>query len=169
MKYLVTRPRAVLLAALLAAGAQAQPVQRKPGLWSMAMDGRQMPFNLCVGNDGDDLTKRPQQDDPRNKCSPPQWRRESTQRAQVSSTCQSANGVKSTTTMVISGDFERAITIDMTTRYEPPQPGGDVKSRLDYHWQGPCPAGAKSGAMVLPNGQVMDPSKMMGGMTGGRR
>lgn len=61
----------------------------------------------------------------------------------------------------VSGDFNNAYNVDVTTKMDPPGPagmGGEMKSKIRAKWLGPCPDGMKPGSVK------------MGGMTfGGRR
>ncbi len=52
---------------------------------------------------------------------------------------------------VVTGDFNSAYNVDVTTRMEPARPGmpEEMKSQIKARWLGPCPAGMKPGGMKM--------------------
>jgi len=51
---------------------------------------------------------------------------------------------------VATGDFSNAYSVDMTTRMDPPLPGGlgGGRSRIDARWAGACKPGQRPGQMT---------------------
>jgi hypothetical protein len=51
---------------------------------------------------------------------------------------------------VATGDFSSAYVVDVTTRMDPPLPGGvsEGHSRIEAHWAGPCKPGQRPGQMT---------------------
>lgn len=52
-----------------------------------------------------------------------------------------------TTHGVVTGDFDKAYDLDLTSHFDPPTPGmgADMKMTMKARWLGPCPAGMKAG------------------------
>ena len=61
---------------------------------------------------------------------------------------------------VITGDFNSAYTLKVTTRREggPPEagPGGAASVTIEAKWSGPCKTDHKPGDLIMPNGVKMN-------------
>jgi hypothetical protein len=76
-----------------------------------------------------------------------------------SSVCNVGAGGKTTTSGVITGDFNSKyeMTAESTTEgASAPQMNGPHKMAMEAVWVGPCPAGFKPGDMELPGGMKMN-------------
>lgn len=150
-----------LLAAGVAGAADAPP-KRQAGLWELQAQGRPMAGRMCVGND-EDFSRHEKPEGGRGDCDPPSWRKLGADRWAMEQVCRMP-GSKATHRSEVSGDFSKQIQVRTETHYEPPRAGkADVVHEMAFARVGDCPAGVKPGSMVLPNGMVLDPSKMMGG------
>lgn len=152
----------ILLLACCALTAQAQPLQRRPGLWSMTAQNQPVAMRQCVGDRGDDLAQArpPAGGNQSVRCDNPTFQRESSTRVVVSARCQS-HGQTTLTKMIYTGDFNRAFDAEITMHQESPRTSEpDMVMRASYRWEGACPAGVRPGQMVMPNGQAFDPAAM---------
>lgn len=76
-------------------------------------------------------------------------------------------GQKSVSRGTVTGDFDRAYTIDVTTSGGV---SGETKMQMAATWLGPCKAGQKPGDIVMPGGMIINIRQMqqMRGMMPGR-
>ena len=71
-------------------------------------------------------------------------------------------GASSTTHAVVSGDFNSAYTVNVTSTREGGRPmpgaapGGQTHMKIAAKWIGPCAAGQKPGDIVMSNGMTMN-------------
>jgi hypothetical protein len=66
------------------------------------------------------------------------------------------SGSKVISSGVFEGDFDKAYTGTVTTKFSPPLFGkANSESRIKAQWVSPCPSGMDPGDMVLPNGMRM--------------
>jgi hypothetical protein len=159
---LSTALSSALLLALAGAAlpTQAQPIQRRAGLWSSTVEGAPVVMRQCIGPDGDDLGAARSPDLAQHQCDRPSWTRESAERVVVTGRCTHAGSV-ATTRMVFTGRFDSAFDAEITVHEEPARAGQhDSTMRAKYRWLGACPAGVRPGQMLMPNGQVFDPAAM---------
>lgn len=144
---------AALLATVLCTAAVAQPgiPQRQSGLWTTAVDGRDTGMSLCVDRARDDvMTHMLPSESGKAQCSRSAPQRESADRVVLESVCQTGDQ-KKTVRMVFTGDFERQVTADISTTFDPPRKGRAPRShRFEMRWVGACPAGVQPGQMLMP-------------------
>ncbi|MGH6684398.1 MAG: DUF3617 domain-containing protein [Pseudolabrys sp.] len=89
----------------------------------------------------------------------------------IDSVC-SFGGATSTSHAVVSGDFNSAYTVDVTSTRAGGRPvpgaaaGGETHMMIAAKWVGPCAAGERPGDMIMGNGMKMNVIDMqkMGGM-----
>lgn len=158
----------VALSLLLAAPALAQdkpapPPEmpaRKAGLWEikMTMEGSGMPprtSQQCIDAETDKLMNTFGGGMPQPMCSQQEVKKMGTGII-VTSTCD-MGGVKTTSVGVITGDFESAYTVKVTSKRQggvaSPKAGpAETKMQLDAKWVSECKAGQKPGDMIMPGG-----------------
>ena len=76
----------------------------------------------------------------------------------VNSVC-STGGITTTSQGVMTGDFNSAYTVKVTSKRQggPPQAGpADMKMQIDAKWAGPCKADQKPGDIIMPGGMKMN-------------
>jgi len=148
--------------------------QRKPGLWGLTMnfEGRHLPAQVikqCIDAASDKLMNSNFGGSAMAKCS-----KQDVSHAggvmTVDSVCQ-VGGATTTTHAVITGSFDSAYTVDVTStrRGGPRVPGmaagGVNHMKIAAKWLGPCGAGQRPGDMIMANGMkmnVLDLRKMGG-------
>ena len=152
--------------------------QRKAGLWELTMnfDGGRLPVQTmkhCIDAETDKLMNSPAGSMGREQCTQSNVQRVGSTIV-VDSTCKFAN-VTNVSHAVISGDFNSAYTVKVSTRREG---GGAVAQAIpaqtsmtiDARWAGPCQGDQKPGDMIMPGGikvNVLKMQKMMGAISGG--
>ncbi|MEP7030356.1 MAG: DUF3617 family protein [Pseudolabrys sp.] len=165
--------RLILIAAAVLAAAPAAALempQRKAGLWEMTMDfeGRQMPTTVmkhCVDAATDKLMNSNFGGMSQEACSKQDVTR-SGNTMTVDSVCKFSDAT-TTSHAVISGSFDSAYTVDMTSTREggrpiPGKPTPDLPATGGMHmkvaakWLGPCAAGQKPGDIIMANGRTMN-------------
>lgn len=165
---------AVSLCCVQAAFALDMP-QRKPGLWELTMnfEGRHLPAQVikqCTDAASDKLMNSNFGGSAMAKCSKRDISRAGSAMI-VDSVCQ-VGGATTTTHAVITGSFDSAYTVDVTsTRHGGPRvpgmpPGGVSRMKIAAKWLGPCRAGQRPGDMIMSNGMkmnVLDLSRRMRG------
>lgn len=161
-----------VLAAFLAVGlccAQAafalDMPQRKPGLWELRMsfEGRHLPSQVikqCTDAASDKMMNGNFGGSALAKCS-----KQDVSHAggtmTVDSVCQ-VGGATTTTHAVITGSFDSAYTVDVTSTRRggprvPGMPAGGVNHmKIAAKWLGPCGAGQRPGDMMMSNGMTMN-------------
>lgn len=149
------------LAVATAASAQIAPPQRKPGMWEMNMvnstvKGMAIKSQMCTDSTVEKRFSAIGGGQGPENCSTNNLRKTPTGYA-FESVCKSPRGV-STTSGVVTGDFQTNYKIEMTSKMTPTPPGAPpvMNSTVSAKWLGPCPAGRKPGDMVMPNGMVMN-------------
>jgi hypothetical protein len=173
-------PAFAVLALLLASPAVAQEAPpemppRKAGLWEvkMTMEGSGMPpqtSQQCIDAETDKLMNTFGGGMRQLMCSQQEVKRMGTGIV-VSSTCE-MGGMKMTSVGVITGDFESAYTVKVTSKRQggPAKAGpAETKMHLDAKWLGACKADQKPGDMIMPGGvkvNILDLQNMP--MPGGR-
>jgi hypothetical protein len=167
MKESIMRPRLAIVAfALLSAwpAAALDLPARKAGLWEikMAFEGRSIPpqtIQQCI----DAATDRQMNAIGGNmaeKCSKQDVQKVGATIV-VDSVCQ-VGAIKTTSHGVMSGDFNSAYTVKVTTQREggPAVPGrpaeGTSNTTLEAKWLGPCTADQKPGDMIMGSGQKVN-------------
>jgi Protein of unknown function (DUF3617) len=176
--------RLVLLAAaaLVAAPAFAYDMpMRKAGLWDLKMEfvGSRLPareMKQCTDASSDKLMTSNFGGSTQESCS----KHEVSNRGgviTVDSVCKFGQAT-STSHAMISGSFDSAYTVEVTSKREggPPMPhiapGGETHMKITAKWLGPCAAGQRPGDMIMGNGMtinILDLQKMGAGMHMPRR
>ncbi len=147
-----------------ATGALADPIEmpnRKPGLWEVKINrsGGQIPAQTVqhctdVSTDKDmnasfgPMTKE--------MCSKQDMRKTSTGMV-IDSTCN-IGGMTSVSHMEVTGDFNSAYTIKMTSQVSggPAKTPHETVTMMDGKWLGACKADQKPGDMIMPGGVKMN-------------
>jgi len=154
----------------ITASAQDMP-KRKSGLWEISMTSSAAPaatksaggikMTQCVDQSRDDAFRQlGHQMERESKCT-----RTNMQRGPGSmsfeSTCDFA-GTKMMSKSKITGDFDSAYRMEMTTRYDPPLMGKAEGSMVvEAKWLGACKPGQRPGDMTMPNGTTMNAYDML--------
>lgn len=138
---------------------------RKSGLWEVRMEfggGRLPPqvMKQCVDPESDRLMNQNYGGANEQMCSKNDVSR-SGETMIVDSVCK-FGGATATTHAVVTGSFDSAYTVDVTTKREggPPLPGG--KPNAETHmtvaakWVGPCEKGQRPGDITMANGTTMN-------------
>ena len=173
--------RPVLLLALIAgcltgaAPASALDLpQRKAGLWELKMnfEGRHLPaqaMKQCIDAASDRLMNSNFSGPGAAKCAKRDISHAGAAMT-VDSVCEVA-GATVTTHAVITGSFDSAYTVDVTSTRKGGRPlpgmapGGASHMKIAAKWLGPCGAGQRPGDMIMSNGMkmnVLDLRKMGG-------
>jgi len=80
------------------------------------------------------------------------------------------NGTTATSHAVVSGDFNSAYTVEVTSKREGGRPipgvtpGGETHMMISAKYVGPCAAGQRPGDIVMSNGMTMNVLDMQKGM-----
>ena len=137
---------------------------RKPGLWELKMDfvGRQMPAQTmkhCIDAATDKVMNSQYGGASQENCSKLETTRAGATMV-IDAVCKFGDAT-STTHSVITGSFDSAYTVDVTSKREGSQiPGmpadGLSHMKIDAKWLGPCAAGQKPGDVVMANGRTMN-------------
>jgi len=154
--------RLVVLAACVACASPALALdmpQRKPGLWQlkMAFDNAGLPERMmeqCTDASTDKLMNGNYGGSAMETCSK-QDVHNSGGTITIDSVC-SFGGATTTSHAVVTGSFDSAYTVDMTsTRHGAPVPGmpaeGSTHMKVEAKWLGPCAAGQKPGDVIVGN------------------
>ena len=131
--------------------------QRKPGLWQMKMafDNTKLPERMmeqCTDASSDKLMNGNYGGSGMEKCSK-QDVHNSGGTMTIDSVC-SFGGATTTSHAVVTGSFDSAYTVDVTsTRHGAPAPGmpaeGSTHMKIEAKWLGPCAAGQKPGDVIM--------------------
>lgn len=161
------RRHLVFLAALaIAAPALAVDLPaRKAGLWDMTMDFHnaklpQQTMKQCTDADSDRLMNMNFGGSNEQACVKKDIVRSATGFT-VDSIC-SFGGVTTTSHAVVTGSFDSAYTVDVTSTRNGGRPmpgmaaGGESHMTITAKWLGPCGAGQKPGDVTMPNGMTMN-------------
>jgi hypothetical protein len=159
--------RLPLFALILIAASPASALdlpQRKPGLWdlSMAFENRNLPSQTiqhCTDAETDKLMNSVGGSMGPERCS-----KQDVQKAGntlvIDSVCQ-VGGATVTSHAVISGDFNSAYTVKVSSKREgAPAPGmpanGATNMTIEAKWTGACKADQKPGDIILPGGRKIN-------------
>jgi Protein of unknown function (DUF3617) len=138
---------------------------RKPGLWELKMDfvGRQMPAQVmkhCIDAATDKAMNSQFGGASQENCSKIETTRAGAATI-IDAVCKFGDAT-STTHSVITGSFDSAYTVDVTSTREggPPTPAmaprGSTHMTIAAKWLGPCEAGQKPGDVIMANGMKMN-------------
>jgi hypothetical protein len=157
----------VLLAGLaIAAPAHAVDLPiRKAGLWELTMDfhDARLPHQTmrqCTDADSDRLMNMNFAGSNEQACSKKEVTANGTG-FDIDSVC-SFGGMTTTSHAVVSGSFDNAYTVEVTSTRKggPPMPGvganGQSHMTITAKWLGPCAAGQKPGDVIMANGMTMN-------------
>ena len=171
--------RLVLLAAAAFTAAPAfayDMPMRKAGLWDLKMEfvGSRLPareMKQCTDATADKLMTANFGGSAAEACSKNDVRN-SGGVITVDSVCN-FGGATSTSHAVISGSFDSAYTVEVTSKREGGRPipgmapGGETHMKIAAKWLGPCQSGQRPGDIVMNNGMtvnILDMQKMGAGM-----
>lgn len=131
---------------------------RKPGLWEIQVTGG--PMNPTIQQCTDESTDKEMRASfgPLNKNTCEQQDVQKTATGfTIDATCKIA-GIASASHTEISGDFNSAYTVTMSS-HRPNGPGGapaDHTMVMNATWKGPCAEGQKPGDIIMPGGLKMN-------------
>ena len=154
----------LLLAAPVTAGQAIDLPTRKPGLWELKMQGSGSGQNVAIQHCTDETIDKKMnaavQPLATEACSAPTIQKTATGYTN-DSVCKVA-GMTTTSHAEITGDFNSAYTVEVTSHNENPLPGVPKESAttLDAKWLGPCKDGQKPGDIVMPGGIKMNIADM---------
>ena len=163
------------LALLFAAPAAAEDLPtRKAGLWEihMAFVGRNLPaqtMKQCIDAATDKLMNNSFGSSPEHDCSKRDIKHAGATMT-VNSVCN-FSGATTTSHAVVTGSFDSAYTMEVTSTREGgrpipgTKPGEATHMKLDAKWLGPCEKGQKPGDVMMANGMkinVLDMQKFIG-------
>jgi hypothetical protein len=161
-------PMRLLLPAILVSLAAATPASaldlptRKAGLWElkMAFEGRNIPaqtMQQCVDAATDKQMNSIGGNMLQSMCSKQDVKQVGSTMV-VDSVCK-IGPMTTTSNAVISGDFNSAYTVKVSTKTEgaaiPGMPAGGNMT-IEAKWAGPCKSDQKPGDMIMSNGQKMN-------------
>ena len=131
---------------------------RKPGLWEvkMSFENRNVPgqtMQQCIDASTDQAMQSNMGPYSQGACSKRDIQR-SGNSITIDSTCTFA-GKTATSHAVITGSFDSAYTMTVTSQSEG-MPGGGMTMKMDAKWLGPCAANQKPGDMVMGNGMKIN-------------
>ena len=138
---------------------------RKPGLWELKMDfgGRKIPAQVmkqCVDAASDKLMNSNFGGAAQEACAKQDVVKSGTGMT-VDSVCTFGDAT-TTTHAVVTGSFDDAYTVDVTSTREGGRPmpgmaaGGATHMTIGAKWLGPCEAGQKPGDIIMANGMKMN-------------
>lgn len=150
------------------------PPQRKPGLWSHAIQSAGMTQNMKICLDEDTEAKMTVWGQAASKemCAKQTFTRTAGGWS-FSSECDMGEGGKVVSTGSATGDFNSSYVVkasSTTTGASMPQANGTHDMTLTAKWEGPCPAGMKGGdvKVQIPGGPEMTINmEQMTAMSGG--
>ena len=160
---------AILLVTATPAVALDMPA-RKPGLWELKMDfvGRKIPAQVmkqCVDAASDKLMNSNFGGQAQEACAKQEVVKSGTGMT-VDSVCTFGDAT-TTTHAVVSGSFDDAYTVDVTSTREGGRPmpgmaaGGATHMTIGAKWLGPCEAGQKPGDIIMANGMKLNVLDML--------
>ncbi|MGX7744400.1 DUF3617 domain-containing protein [Rhodopseudomonas parapalustris] len=155
-----------LLLAVPATAAQAIDLPtRKPGLWELKMQGsgsagQSVAMQHCTDETTDKKMTAAVQPMATDACSKPAIQKTAT--GYVNDTVCKIAGMTTTSHAEITGDFNSAYTVKVTSHNENPLPGvpKETATTLQAKWLGPCKDGQKPGDIVMPGGIKMNVDDM---------
>jgi hypothetical protein len=138
---------------------------RKPGLWELKMEfvGRKIPaqaMKQCVDAASDKLMNSNFGGAAQEACAKQDVVKSGTGMT-VDSVCTFGDAT-TTTHAVVTGSFDDAYTVDVTSTREGRRPmpgmaaGGATHMTIGAKWLGPCEAGQKPGDIIMANGMKMN-------------
>ena len=140
---------------------------RKPGLWDikMSFEGRAglQAIQQCIDVATDQMLQSGAGPVSRAACS-----KRDVQRSGNSITIDSActiGGKATTTHSVITGSFDSAYTMTVTSQSDSAPGGGKTTMTIAAKWLGPCAADQKPGDMIMANGVKTNILNMQKGIT----
>jgi hypothetical protein len=147
----------------LPAAAQFVAPQRKPGYWEQTITitgGQTMKSQICTDASVEKSMSVFGQNMAQSTCSKNQIRKTVTGYA-FESSCKMGKSVTNSTG-VVTGNFNSAYVVDLTSRSTPPMVPGQSETHMKIAAKllGPCPAGRKPGDMVMPGGMVVNMANM---------
>jgi hypothetical protein len=153
---------------------------RKAGLWeiAMTMEGRNIPMPTaqhCIDAETDKLMSAIGGDMRKDMCSKQDVQKVGNTYV-IDSVCKIGQST-TTSQAVVSGDFNSAYTVKVTSKREggPPMPGmpadGSSTMSIDAKWLGACAADQKPGDMIIAGRKIniRDLQNMMPTMPGGAK
>ena len=155
-----------LLVAATATAAQAIDLPtRKPGLWELKMQrpgaaGDDVAMQHCTDETTDKKMTSAVQPMATESCSKQDLQKTAT--GYVNDTVCNIAGMTTKSHAEITGDFNSAYTVKVTSQNENPLPGvpKNASMTLDAKWLGPCKDGQKPGDIVMPGGIKMNITDM---------
>jgi len=138
---------------------------RKAGLWDIKMqiEGRDLPVSgiqQCTDADTDKLMLSSFGNNGLQAC-PEKHIVSNGNTITIDSVCNVGGG-RATTHAVISGDFNAAYTVNVTSKQEGGRaqshlpPGGETHITMQAKWVGACAKGQRPGDMIMPGGITMN-------------
>ncbi|MCP9629803.1 DUF3617 domain-containing protein [Rhodopseudomonas palustris] len=155
-----------LMFAVPATAAQAIDLPtRKPGLWELKMQrpgsaGDDVSMQHCTDETTDKKMTAAVQPMATESCSKQDLQKTAT--GYTNDTVCKIAGMTTTSHAEITGDFNSAYTVKVTSQNENPLPGvpKTTSMTLDGKWLGPCKDGQKPGDIVMPGGIKMNIADM---------
>jgi Protein of unknown function (DUF3617) len=131
---------------------------RKPGLWEvkMSFENRNVPgqtMQQCIDASTDQAMQSNMGPYSQGACAKRDIQR-SANSITIDSTC-TFSGKTTTSHAVVTGSFDSAYTMTMTSQNES-VPGGSTTMTMSAKWLGPCAANQKPGDMIMGNGMKMN-------------
>ena len=153
------------IAAMLGVALAASPVAaldlppRKPGLWDirMTVEGRAMPAmnaQHCLDPETDKLLGIMGSESLRGSCSKNEMQKVGDTYV-IDAVCK-FGPVNTTTKSVVTGSFDSAYQVKVSTQSEGGPGPGKSEMTIDARWSGPCAAGQKPGDIVMGTGMKMN-------------
>lgn len=161
------RRRILLVLALSLSAAPATALDmptRKAGLWEIKMSfkGQNLPAQVmkqCVDAATDKLMNANFGNGAQGAACSKQDMQKSGNTITVDSVC-TFGGATTTSHAVVTGSFDSAYTVDVTSKREggPPMPGMPPESKMTIaaKWVGPCGKGQRPGDVIMANGMTMN-------------
>lgn len=148
---------------LSAVSAIADPIEmpaRKPGLWEMKILGSsgtpRMTMQHCTDESTDKFMNTAFSPMAKEMCSKNEMTKTAT--GYVTDSVCNIGGTTSTSHAEITGDFNSAYTMKMTSQSEGGTKGAarDTTMQLEARWLGSCKPGQKPGDIMMPGGMKMN-------------
>ncbi|WP_322514258.1 DUF3617 family protein [Rhodopseudomonas palustris] len=134
---------------------------RKAGLWELKMAragaaGEEIAMQHCTDEATDKKMTSSFQPMSDEVCSKQDTQKTATGYV-IDAVCSTA-GMTATSRSEITGDFNSAYSVKVTSHHEKPLPGvpKDATMTLDAKWLGPCKSGQRPGDIVMPGGIKMN-------------
>jgi hypothetical protein len=168
-----TASLSLLLVAGLVASAAAAEIEfpsRKPGQWKIEMHpqtGPAMTVQVCLDAATDKQMMEAGMSISKDMC--PTYNMTRGGGSIVIEAACTFGAMKTTSHTVMTGDFESAYDVTITSTMEGGPPGMPANSTMTQHaeWTGDCANGLKPGEMLMPGGMKVNVQQMLGGMGGG--